>query len=223
MNDQEFVCKLLEAGVILGPDHFVLGDGHSNPDRHAGLFVVEERLEQEPELQRILIKRLWEQIADLSFDLVVSVNPLSFPVAQWLADLASEYQGKQIFACRCDSEPPPGNPTRALIHDSVINRGREASKLIAMMGEHGIRPVAISSLFTRVGSETLWGLPLCTAFARLLPTYDAADCPLCESGHPVNQAYGLGQAFLAQVATGHVADGDGGASETRKSRLKTEG
>ena len=63
MDDQALVQRLHACGVIAGPDHFVVGDGYGNPDCHAGMFVVEESLEQNEELLQILIDRLWSQIS----------------------------------------------------------------------------------------------------------------------------------------------------------------
>ena len=199
MENHTFVMKLHASGVITGPDHFVLGDGFGNPGSHASMFVVEERLEQNEEIKQILINRIWEQVSDISFDIVVCVNPQSYPIAQSLADLATKVRSKKVFACRCDSELPPGNPRRALVHDNIISKGLQVADLISMMEKHGIKPVALSSLFTRIEGPTLFSLPLYMAFERLLPTYDEADCPMCHSELKINNQYGKGGEYLRRV------------------------
>jgi orotate phosphoribosyltransferase len=199
MNDQILVQDLLKRGIIIGPDHFVLGDGNGNPDRHVSLFVLEERLDQHDELKRTLLNRIWEQVSGLPFDIVVSANPSSFAVAQALAELTTEVRGKTVYACRCDSQPPVEGLRTALIHDNVINKGLQVSSLLDMMGTHGIRPLAITSLFTRISETHLFDLPLYGAIGRLIPSYDPADCPLCDCGIPINLEFGKGREFLQGI------------------------
>lgn len=198
METQELVQKLRSHGIIVGPDHFVLGDGYGHPDRHASLFVVEESLIYADDLKQTMLERIWTGVRDLPFDLVVTPNAHSLPVAELLADWATQHRGKAVLACRFEADKPPEFSGRALIHDNVVNKGRQIGDCIAAMKESRVHPVALTSLFTRVQETQLFGLPVFSALERPLAVHDPVGCPLCRNGVPVNERYGKGREFNEQ-------------------------
>jgi|GEM_PF-2827137 len=198
METQELITILHERGVIAGPDHFILGDGCGNPDKHSSLFIVEEKLYRYSELQQILIEILWSKICKVEFDLIISPNQQSMLMASKLAQRAARERSRNdIRAVLYSKNLKPTEWGQVLIHDDIINMGRQISEVIATIFKTGLKPVAISSLFTRINTGRLFSLPVYVSVERLLACYSAENCPLCEMELPINTNHGKGAEYLA--------------------------
>ena len=199
MRVQRIVETLCKRRIIAGPDHFVLGDGYGNPDRHSSLYVVVELFYMAKELQEILAERLCEQLEGLEFDMIVTPDIPSVATARVLANCIERKHGHAslpLFSVLTDDLPQES--ARALIHDDIINNGKQANDLIKVLDEKHIKPVAISSMFTRISGKSLFGLPVFAAVDRMLASYPADECPMCQEGQPINTRHGKGTAYLAQ-------------------------
>jgi len=199
METQNLILRLRERGVILGPDHFVIGDGYGNPDHHCSLFVVEEALYRAEELQHMLLDLLWREMEKVELDCIIAANRQSLPMAESLGEHARTTRGLAALPVLAYSKKNiPTRQCRILIHDDIVNRGRQTGEIIRQIESSNLKPVAISSLFTRVDGNELYGLPIFTAIKRLLASYPPGNCPLCEKEIPVNTRYGKGAQFLGK-------------------------
>jgi len=199
METQELVLRLRERGIIEGPDHFVIGDGYGNPDKHCSLFVMEDRLysPRNKELLSLMIENIWSQLENLSFDCIISTNSQSLQSARELAEIARIKTGRaEVPAMAFDLNSLEKCSGRVLLHDDVVNMGRQISDIIAAISRTSLRIVAISSLFTRVSGGTIFGLPIRTAIERQLVCYPGENCPLCRQHLPINTKLGKGAAYM---------------------------
>jgi len=195
---QELIDDFIRRKIIIGPDHFVLGDGFGNPGMHASLFVEPDRFYEATDLHEECVRRIAEKLAGESFDLVIVPDDQSLFSAKILARvLAGEYKVPFVPVHSMEWGDPPPQAGRILIHDDVVNRGRQAREILDRLAGESPKPIAISSLFTRSTEPELFGLPVFSAVDRMLAATPEDDCPLCREGVPVNPLYGKGALFLA--------------------------
>lgn len=195
---QELIELFISRKVLIGPDHFVLGDGYGNPGMHASLFVDPDRFYQSFDLHEELLRRIVEQLGERRVDLIVTPDDQSLPTARLLARiLAGEYRIPSIPVYSMESDARPEARGRLLIHDDVINRGRQAHEVLAWLKEADREPFAISSLFTRIEEEQILGLPIIAGVNRPMLAVPEGICPLCKQGKPVNPNFAKGAIYLA--------------------------
>lgn len=190
---------LVARGVILGPDHFVLGDGYGNPGHHSSHFISAAKFYDARDLLHDFSRRLADRVAHWRVESIVSPDDQSLPVARLLGRLlAGTYRVPAVPCFSMESDPLPSGPLRVMIHDDVVSRGRQATELMGRLRERGIEIVGISCLFRRIDSSLFGEVPIVAALAEPLVTYPAAICPLCRAGVPVNTDFGKGRFFQAQ-------------------------
>jgi len=190
------VIRLRAAGIIAGPDHFVIGDGYGNPDNHCSLFIIDTKLYKSLDLLQILLDRLWEQIKGLNFNYVIAPNEQSLPLAEMLSGLAEKHKGGQVEAVLFDPNNLPPEDSTILLHDDIVNKGRQAGDVLKILKKANRRLVAISSIFTRIDGGELFGVPVFSAIDRQLACYPPQNCPLCKQGLAINTRYGKGKDYL---------------------------
>jgi hypothetical protein len=195
---QEFIDLFIARKIIIGPDHFILGDGFGNPGMHAGLFVEARRFYEAMDLHSECIRRIIEQLGQRKVDLIVTPDDQSGPTARLLARyLAGEYRVPKIPVYSMESDQLPAEGGAVLIHDDVINRGRQAQEVLARLEDGPFEPFAISALFTRIVEKQILGMPIVAAVDRVMAAVPESECPLCKEGKPINPHYGKGAIYLA--------------------------
>ncbi len=196
----ELIDDLRKRRVIIGPDHFVLGDGYGNPDMHASLFVVGRRLYKATDLWGECILRIADRIGDREFDMIVTPDEQSIPSARILAKALAADSGTSCIPVYSMSNARhlPEKSGRVLIHDDVVNRGRQILQVLQWMDEERHNPIGISCLFTRTEEPELHGLPLFCAVDRVLTSVHPNDCPLCRERKPINTLFGKGALYCVE-------------------------
>ena len=195
---QELIDDFIRRKILIGPDHFVLGDGFGNPGMHTSLFVEPDRFYEATDLHEECIRRIAEKLAGQSFDLVIVPDDQSLFSAKFLARVLGGVNKVPVVPVHSKGwGDPPSQAGRILIHDDVVNRGRQAREILDRLTGESPKPIAISSLFTRISEAELFGLPVFSAVDRVLAATPAEDCPLCREDVPVNPLYGKGALFLA--------------------------
>ncbi len=190
---------LVARGVILGPDHFVLGDGYGSPGHHSSHYISAAKFYEARDLLHDFSRGLADRVAFWRVETIVTPDDQSLPVARLLARLlAGIYRVPAIPCCSLESDPPPSGSVRAMIHDDVVSRGRQATEVMGRLRESGVEIVGISCLFRRIESSFFGEVPIAAALAEPLVTYPSAVCPLCRAGVPVNTQFGKGRFFQAQ-------------------------
>ncbi|MDQ3767784.1 MAG: orotate phosphoribosyltransferase [Actinomycetota bacterium] len=174
---------LADTGALLH-GHFRLSSG-----RHSDVFVQKFRLFENP----VPTQRCGQALAarfDGAFDVVAS-PAVGALVLGWATALAAE--ARSVFAERVDGRMVfrrgfrlvPGE--RVLVVEDVVTTGGSAREVVDLVAAAGAVPVGVGALVDRSDSRSspLLGAPL-RALVRLEATsWDAASCPQCRSGAPL--------------------------------------
>lgn len=207
--EDDLTQRLVERGVIMGPDHFVLGDGFGNPGRHSSHFVNADRFYASRDLFASCAAIVAAKVRDWNVGVIVAPDDQSMPVARLIArHLAGMYRLPSVECYSLESDEAPAGVERVLIHDDVVSRGRQSSSVIQALQGRQDRIVGISCLFRRIKDDVFSGLPIAAAVDFAMPTYKARECPLCQAGVPVNVDFGKGAFFAAQLDHPNIAHGD---------------
>ncbi len=91
---------------------------------------------------------------------------------------------------------------RVLVVEDVLNTGGSVRETVAAVRAAGGEVVAVATLCNRGGvTATELDVPALVALLELsLDSWEAADCPLCRDGVPVNTDVGKGRELLASRA-----------------------
>jgi orotate phosphoribosyltransferase len=199
---QPILHVLRQRGILLGPGHFVLGDGYGNPGHHSATFVDWQKFNEAVDLYAVLVERLAEQVQHLNFDLIVTPDEESLPTARMLAKVFTGYSYRPEIPCQICSATSAVKDAAplALIHDDFVNRGRQLNDSFGALTRKGYLPVALTCLFTRVAENEIFGLPIYAAVEHAVAATPADKCPLCAAGEPVDVRYGKGALFAARPA-----------------------
>lgn len=190
--------ELKRRGIVIGPGHFVLGDGYGKPAHHSRLFVDWKKFNDAVDLYAELVEMLAEHVVHARFDMIVTSDDDSLPSARMLAKVISSRSfapPAPCFSFESRNLPPKGRYT-VLIHDDFINNGRQANELLIAFDQGVYHPVGITALFTRVGGGQLFNLPIFAAIAEPLEAFPTDRLPPDLAATPVNTDYGKGKQFL---------------------------
>ena len=90
---------------------------------------------------------------------------------------------------------------RVLVVEDVLTTGGSVRKVVDLVRATGGSVVGVAALCNRGGvtAEKLAAPILHQLITLSLDTWEAADCPLCRDGVPVNTDLGKGKEFLAET------------------------
>lgn len=174
---------LADTGALLR-GHFRLSSG-----RHSDVFVQKFRLFENPGSTQTCGRALAGSFEG-EFDVVAS-PAVGAVVLGWATALAAGT--RSIFAERVNGQMTfrrgfrldPGE--KVLVVEDVVTTGASAREVVGLVTAAGAVPVGVGALVDRSdrGSPPSLGAPL-TALVRLEATsWDAASCPLCRAGRPL--------------------------------------
>jgi len=175
------VEKILERTSALLTGHFLLSSG-----KHSEGYVQCARALEHPNDGAALGAELATRLAELGVERVVS-PPLGalligYEVARGLGVPFSfpERADDGGFCFRRGFEIRPGE--RIAVVEDVITTGRTTAELLEAMSNLKAEVVALGAIVDRSSAHEVRGTPIVSLLRLQFPTYDAADCPLCESG-----------------------------------------
>ena len=183
MNPTEIVEVMERRGAVLR-GHFVLSSG-----RHSDLFVQKFRVLEDPRLAQKFGEAIAQQF-DGSFD-VVAAPAVGALVLGFSAALAGD--ARFVFAERAGDEMvfrrgfaiEPHE--RVLVVEDVITTGGSAKEVVDLVAWAGGVVVGVGALIDRgdpVRPPDL-GAPLRALVKLEVSSWDPSECPLCESGEPI--------------------------------------
>jgi len=187
MNEQEALAIFREAGAYLD-GHFLLTSG-----RHSNAYVEKFQVLQHPRHCAALCAAIAVDFADLKPDVVVGPAVggilLAYETARALGVrgiFLEREDGK--LALRRGFEIGPAE--RVLIVEDVVTTGTSVFEVLdALKAEkESGRVVGVGFLVDRSSGKVNFGVRRQKAQLTLeLPTWDAADCPLCRQGVPLTK------------------------------------
>jgi len=187
------VEALFERSGALLDGHFLLKSG-----RHAGRYLEKFLVLQHPPIGVELCRRFAAALAPYRPTLVVGPTTggvlLSFETARQLGGelLGGELLGGELRAAF--AEPVSGGgralrrgwpiapDERVVLVDDILTTGASLAETAGAVRAAGVEPLAAAVVADRSAAPVQLGFPL-HALGRLeVPSWEAADCPLCARG-----------------------------------------
>lgn len=177
----EEIAKLLESVGAVRQGHFVLSSG-----RHSSTYVQCALVLAHPRHAERLGRALAEKLQDIPVDVVVSLALGGLILGQEVARalgvcaLFVEREADGRMALRRGFQIMRGE--RVLIIEDVWTTGKSTREGIEVVESEGGQVVALGALIDRSGGALAWPVPARSLLTLEIPSYAAADCPLCRAG-----------------------------------------
>jgi len=181
MNEHEILAMYEDAGALLG-GHFILSSGRHSA-RYLQSALVLMNIDHATKLAQELISKVddTEQI-----DMVVAPAIGGLVIGQEVARLM---QKPFLFTERKEGEMQLRRgfsipeAARILVVEDVITTGGSVCECMAVLREHGGKPVQVLAVVDRAPDETgRFDVPYATAIELNVETHAADDCPICRVG-----------------------------------------
>ena len=206
------VLELLEhVGALIGNSHIVYTSG-----KHGSSYVNKDALYPHVQITSHVAYRMATPFGAAGVEVVAGPTIGGVILAQWVAyhltqlgtpvlaiyaeeQLDAAGTKQRVFRRGYDQHLPN---KRVLIVEDILTTGQSARAVVDAVVAGGGIPIGVAALCNRgsVTAEQL-GVPRLVALTNLaLEAWDAATCPLCAAGVPINTSVGKGAAFLAQQA-----------------------
>ena len=185
MADHNQWIEILQKAGAIQDGHFLLSSG-----RHSGRYVQCAKALEHPETARELGRALAANITEpvdrvmaqplggllIGYEVARHLNvPFSFP----------ERTDAGTFVLRRGFALQPGE--RVCVIEDVITTGKTTIELLDVLRELGAQPIAVGAIVDRSETHQLGELPISSLLQLSIPTFQAADCPYCESGTSLRQ------------------------------------
>ncbi len=199
----EFVIDLLKRiDVIHRSGHFIYTSG-----THGDTYINKDAIYQYPK-ETIEIANLFaERYQDFDIDVVIGPALGGIILAQWTANLLTELKNKTIRAAFTEKDHK-GNQVlkrgydqlvkgrKVLIVEDIVNTGKSIGQVVQCVKNAGGDVIAASGIVNRspdkINSET-FQVPFSALCEISMEIYNPEECPLCESGIPINTNLGHGR------------------------------
>ena len=193
---------LAEVGGILTGRHVVYTSG-----RHGSAYVNKDAVYPHTERVAELCELLAESVRGLDAEVVCGPALGGIILSQWtahslgaLAVFAEKLPAGGLGLRRGYDRLVAGR--RVVVVEDVLNTGGSVRDTVAAVRAAGGELVAVAALCNRGGlTAGALDVPHLRALMELsLESWDAASCPLCRDGVPVDTDVGKGREFLAAQA-----------------------
>ncbi len=185
MTDELALRELLEESGALREGHFRLSSG-----LHSPAYVQCALLLQDPararrvggELARRLAAHRPQSVLSPALGGVVIGHEVAAALGvpfRFTERPEGQMALRRGFALR------PGE--RVVVVEDVVTTGKSTRECAAVATAAGAVVVAIGSILDRSGGRHGFSVPYAALQALALPAWEAADCPLCQAGRPIEK------------------------------------
>ena len=206
MRMPDIITLLKKANAVITDSHCVFTSG-----KHGSVYINKDALYPHTEMASEVGRMMAEKFKDAGVEVVVGPMLGGIILSQWTAHHLTQMTGRevlsvytekdaesnQIFSRRRYDRHVKGKKT--LIVEDITNTGGSAKKVVDTVKAAGGIVVALCVMVNRdpknITSETM-GAPFYPLGVIEAEAIDAAECPLCKKGVPVNTDVGHGKAFL---------------------------
>ena len=190
---------LAETGAVIVDSHVVYTSG-----RHGTAYVNKDAVYPHPEHVSTLCRMLADAAAADRPEVVCGPALGGIILSQWtahhlgaLAVYAEKLPGGGLALRRGYDRIVAGR--RVLVVEDIVTTGGSVRQTVAAVRAAGGEVTRVTALCNRGGITAAdLGVPAFSALVTLsLDSWEAASCPLCRDGVPVNTDIGKGREFLA--------------------------
>lgn len=182
MTREEIIEMLKEAQVLL-EGHFLLTSG-----RHSDKYMQCAKIFQDAKYSVPLCAELVAQFKDENVELVIGP---AIGAIQMSYEVGKQLGVKNIFAERENGEMTLRRGftiekgQRVLIVEDVVTTGGSVKEVMDLVTASGGTIVGIGSIVDRTGGKIDFGVPYKSAFSMDITSYEAEECPICQTGMPL--------------------------------------
>lgn len=186
--DEAFYRQLVDMDAIR-EGHFLFSSG-----KHGDVYVEKFNLLRQPAEASKICALFAESFADRDVDVVVGPTTggilIAFDVARQMG-LPAAYaerktDGSLERAFKRGTTFEPGS--RVLVVDDVLTTGGSVRETLAALEAHRVEVVGIGVMVDRTaGAVTFGDIPIVAALSRTFAAWEAAECPLCARGVPIEK------------------------------------
>jgi orotate phosphoribosyltransferase len=208
MTNPDVMSILERLGALISDSHIVYTSG-----RHGSAYLNKDALYPHTAETRDVCLHMARPFAVSTIEVVAGPTVGGVILAQWVAHHLSAANDAPVLALYAEEEHEGETRRRVfrrgydallvgrrvLVVEDVLTTGGSARQVVEAVRAAGGEPVGVSALCNRGGitAETL-GVPRFVSQVELsLESWEAAVCPLCQQGVPINTSVGKGAAFLA--------------------------
>lgn len=188
MSETDLLQQLEQSGA-LKKGHFLYASG-----KHGDTYVEKFNLLRNPQATSEACRFFADRFRDERIDVVVGPTTggilLAFETARQLG-IASAYaerkgEGESGREIRRGTTFERG--ARVLVVDDIMTTGGSVRETLAALEAHPVEVVAVGVLVDRSAGATTFGdVPLVAIASRKFDAWDAAECPLCAQGVPLEK------------------------------------
>jgi orotate phosphoribosyltransferase len=187
-TDEHLLALFQESGALQS-GHFLLSSG-----KHSDRYVEKFNLLRRPRETEAVCRGFTEHFRDANIEVVAGPTTggilLAFEVARQLgveaayAERASDGSLQREF--RRGTTFAPG--ARVLLVDDILTTGGSIRETVAALERQNVEIVGIGVLVDRSSGQVTFGsYPLLPLLQVNVAAWDAADCPLCAAGKPLQK------------------------------------
>ncbi len=182
---REAVAELLEKTGVIMKGHFLLTSG-----RHSSCFLQCSQLLQYPQHTAEIAALMAEPFKDHAVKSVIGPAMggivIAYETARVLgarALFAEPFEGKMVL--RRGYKINPGE--KVLVVEDAVTTGGSVQKVIDLLLGLQALPVGVSTIIDRTAGLVDFGRPAYALLSIDLPSYNPDDCPLCQTGLPLQK------------------------------------
>lgn len=216
MDEDEVRVELQDVGAVITDSHVVYTSG-----KHGSAYVNKDAIYPHTLLTCRLCRELARHFLHDAVQVVIAPAVGGVILSQWVAYHLTEDGFRQtgietdVLGVYAEKSPDDGSfvitrgydalvrDRRVLVVEDVLTTGGSVRKVVEAVRANGGEVVGVGALCNRGGvtKHDLGDVPQLAALLNVrLDAWDAAACPLCARGVPINTAVGKGREFLARGA-----------------------
>ncbi|MBY0369590.1 phosphoribosyltransferase [bacterium] len=209
MSDPQELRLFEECGALVRGSHLVYTSG-----RHGSEYVNKDALYPRTEVISALCAKMADAFVRDGVEAVFAPALGGIVLTQWTAHHLQAKTGKPVLALFAEkAETPEGfvvkrgydallRGKRTLVVEDILTTGGSIKKIVQLSAKMDIPVVGVAALCNRGGiSAADLGVPRLVSIVEVsLQSWEAADCPLCKQGVPVNTKLGKGGSTQAPSA-----------------------
>jgi orotate phosphoribosyltransferase len=205
MNEQEVLKLLTKVHAVVTDSHIVYTSG-----KHGAAYINKDAIYPHTKETSQLCRAIAEQFSGSDVEVVIAPVIGGVILSQWVAHHLTEITGREVLGIYAEKDGDSFVIKRGydkiireknvLVIEDVLNTGGSAKKVIEKTRALGGNVVGLGVLCNRgAKAEDMANPPkLVALFDLKLDAWDAAECPLCAKGVPINTDIGKGREYLAK-------------------------
>ncbi len=209
MSRAERVKEILEqTTAIVTSSHIVYTSG-----RHGESYINKDAVYPHTQETSELCQMIAENFADQDVQVVVGPALGGIILSQWTAFHLSRITDKEVLGVYAEKQADGTlaltrgyanlvAKKRILVVEDVLTTGGSVKKVLEALKSLDAYVIGVGALCNRGGvtPEQIGATRLDTLINVVMKDWAASECPLCDSGVPINTTVGKGKEFLAARA-----------------------